>query len=580
MKAVWTEALEILNSEGAHHQNSKQLLPRDLDNDELYGREHIQTLMGMKSHGGGATTFVDIAQPFLSVITHREILSCLSVDTAVGGLYNFISGSNGFRAIRFFQGLTANLPNAIIEEARRQEILGAMCTTLQELLKREQRARFHDDLPGLIDSIEAIAGAIDGDDGGAALEVAKRKITELRGIVARAKGLLHEEDEEPVDGVSTTVTASTYPREIMLPGYRHDNDKTDITDIKIMPTEGEIRSNHAEFLPSTDLYQPHFLQDQAERHLDTHFRLLRHDIFGELKESLAGLIAQIENDPSLLTQSKLSLGNTRAYLYHQAQVRYLSMNKRHHLETQISFPQLPMLRKKSKTELSRWWSESKRLEDGVLLCFVFYDGARCSLVFFTVNSKDTDHRKDYTLANSDLATTTGKLASFSQVNFDLLVHLSHAKTRGVLIELPGVILATFKPILENLQNMQRLNRLPFRQWILPERVNPSTLPLIPPPLYARKAGFRFSLNPILKKPGDDLSIRSDTAVNDDYVLNNIAARTNLDQSQSRALLAALLCEFSHIQGPPGTGKSYVGVNIMRVLLNTAKKAKLGPIIVV
>ena len=46
---------------------------------------------------------------------------------------------------------------------------------------------------------------------------------------------------------------------------------TDITKIKILPTEDEIRSEQVEFLPSTDLDQPHFLADPAERHLDTHF---------------------------------------------------------------------------------------------------------------------------------------------------------------------------------------------------------------------------------------------------------------------------------------------------------------------
>ena len=37
------------------------------------------------------------------------------------------------------------------------------------------------------------------------------------------------------------VVASTYPREIQLPGNRHDNDKRDITEISVLPTEDEIR---------------------------------------------------------------------------------------------------------------------------------------------------------------------------------------------------------------------------------------------------------------------------------------------------------------------------------------------------
>jgi hypothetical protein len=54
---------------------------------------------------------------------------------------------------------------------------------------------------------------------------------------------------------------------------------------RFLPTEDEIRSDDPEFLPSTDLDQPCFLTDAMAPHLDTHFRLLRHDIFRELKEA-------------------------------------------------------------------------------------------------------------------------------------------------------------------------------------------------------------------------------------------------------------------------------------------------------
>lgn len=106
----------------------------------------------MKAHAHGHSTFVTLARPFLLVITHQALLDCLSVDTAVGDLYNFISGSNGSRAIPFFQMLTSSLeqnlksatpgPKVILERT-----LIAMLRSLRELLTREQRAAFHDDLP-------------------------------------------------------------------------------------------------------------------------------------------------------------------------------------------------------------------------------------------------------------------------------------------------------------------------------------------------------------------------------------------------------------------------------------------------
>ncbi|KAK6003517.1 hypothetical protein QM012_009288 [Aureobasidium pullulans] len=70
---------------------------------------------------------------------------------------------------------------------------------------------------------------------------------------------------------------------------RHDNDSAAIEDIQIMPTSEEIQSTHAEYIP---------LQDPATWHkqgidglLDRHFRLLREDTIGKLRDS-----ARIEFD--------------------------------------------------------------------------------------------------------------------------------------------------------------------------------------------------------------------------------------------------------------------------------------------
>ena len=98
-----------------------------------------------------------------------------------------------------------------------------------------------------------------------------------------------------------------------------------------------------------------------------------------------------------------------------------------------------------------------------------------------------------------------------------MTQLGCRNVRGVLLEFPGVILATFVPILENLQNMQRLSRLPFRQWVLPDRITVfgkgSELD-IPPPLYARDPGFVFSLDSILKGADGGLSMNSRVSVDE------------------------------------------------------------------
>lgn len=490
ISSLWTGALTILNEDD---RDWKQQLPRDLDSDEYYGREHIGTLMSMKSHEKASRTFVELVQPFLFVITHQAFLDCLAVDTAVGNLYNYISGANGKRAISFFQRCSKGLVNNYLEGSNSgstvmlEKAVIALANALRELLSREQRSQFNEDLPSLLDSIENILDIAAVHTQSEAYGIVNNRLVELRGMVARANGMLQDEEELHVKGISTKAVLSTYPKALVLPDNRHDNDKLDITEISILPTEGEIRSDQPEFLPSTNLDQPHFLSDQAQRHIDTHFRLLRHDIFGELKEALGGLLLAMDNDPSLLEQSKLNnLGNIRAYSYPKTQLRYISFDHRRGLEVQLSFPQPPNVRKRSPSERGNWWKESKRLEEGVLLCFLAREGSKSSLLFLTVSDKICDPKKENGLSSHDyFATTTAKLATKGQGDQETMIRLSCQDTHGLLIELPGVILATFIPILESLQSMYRLNRLPFRQWILPDRL--STMDAdselnIPPPL--------------------------------------------------------------------------------------------------
>jgi hypothetical protein len=63
ISALWTGALAILNDDD---RDWKQQLPRDLDSDEYYGREHIGTLMSMKSDENGSRTFVDLLREHFS----------------------------------------------------------------------------------------------------------------------------------------------------------------------------------------------------------------------------------------------------------------------------------------------------------------------------------------------------------------------------------------------------------------------------------------------------------------------------------------------------------------------------------
>ncbi|UPX11032.1 uncharacterized protein EKO05_0001658 [Ascochyta rabiei] len=592
MRRVWEGALGILQEDD---RDWKQQLPRDLDNDEVKcnGRAHVKAIVDRRTTANSMAEYVEVAKHFLEVITHPSLVDCLAVDEHVGGIYSFIGGVNGTRAIRFFQhlcealvtvrtGERTTVPQAVVERA-----LTCLTAALYELLYRDRRARLNDCLLELVDTIETAADIVPENLPSVTSTIVKNCIADTRALINRAKGLVS--DEESTEDVPRTLAASTYPRDLVLPADRHDNDKLDIVEITIFPTREELMSDVKEFLPSTDPDQPHFLTNKVERHIDTNFRLYRHDVFGELKKALSGLMCAAIDDPSVLSKPKGHLGDMRVYHYPNAHVSYVTFDTRRGLQIQISFPQPQGARRRSPTERRDWWEDSRRLEEGSLLSYIWIQDSVVQQLFLTVTQKSTNPAQEYNLVDRDyIATITAKLTTQDHTSLDISIGASCGNTQGVLLEFPNVIPATFVPILENLQVMQRLSRLRFSQWLLPDRHNEPphqrVYQDIPPPVYSRQPGFKFPLGAIMKTTAraadGSFGIHATASCSDSTLLEEIAAKTELDYGQCRALVAALTREIAFIQGPPGTGKSYIGLQVMRILLAVKKTAALGPIIVV
>lgn len=583
---LWSGALKVLNGD---EREWKQRVPRDLDDEEYYGREHIKAIADLRARPGNMETFTQTLGLFLKTMTHSSLLDCLSVDTFVGGLYNFLGGANGTRAVPLFQHLCETIVTQHVEYSFGttttpiQETLTALSTALRELLQREPRVRLNDDITSLIDSIEQASEIMLVPDHPRAKVLVLKQVREMRGMVAGANRLVAQEDEKWEPEASTSWTSS-YPSGTMMPKGHHDNDKRDIREIQIFPTHAEIMSDEAVFLPASDLNAPHFLSDLAERHIDTQFRLLRHDSFGELKDALARLMDAAEKDANCLQNPTLRLGDFRAHLYTSAVITSVSFDSRKGLEVEISFKHPFDARNKSSFERRKWWDDSKRLAGGVLLSFLAVQGDETSHLFLTAANRSTDAKENSgPVEGSQNATIKAKLTCHDQANTESVLRLKANGARGVLIEFPGVLPATFVPILQNLQNMQHESILPFRDWILPSRTgNGSLATAMPPPLYARESGFRFSLRSILK-PGLSEDLHIDVGCNSPMdevsIVGAMERSTDMDHGQCQALFAALTREFTLIQGPPGTGKSYLGIQLMKVLLDCKNTAGLGPIVI-
>ena len=248
-----------------------------------------------------------------------------------------------------------------------------------------------------------------------------------------------------------------------------------------------------------------------------------------------------------------------------------------------------------------WWSHSKRLQKGALVCLVDATGAVlfCVVSASTLLSVASDKKRsrpsrngndsDQTVPETDPRTLSDnedffyvslQLAEPTNPNLSQVLHWYWnvgSPPHRCLTEFPNVLLASFQPVLEALQEMYKKPNIPFRNLIAPPNTD-EPLPDLDRPQYTLRAGFSFDLSCLLpennrvrplittsRKPLDPRSIQS---------------RTSLDPTQSVALLNTLSRGLSLIQGPPGTGKSYTGEKIIQVLLANKAKADLGPILCV
>nr|RBQ87343.1 hypothetical protein FVER53263_00185 [Fusarium verticillioides] len=552
----WESALGILDgvSQDQHHVVAKELVQ-----DKFNGPEWIDATTKMTSFTS-ASSF-KCAENFLRVIAHPA-LTPLSISAFVGTIYVLFGGTSGQQGIEFLSRMCASISKTIggtdgTLDPELHDLVDVVLKALHELLVKTSRTRFCDGLPkliGLLDNILAVvaqhvAGAYhDGLQG--RLDIIKRIVD---GSTARVVATKPTADGKMRDKNSV---ASSFPQEVAIPGGRHDNDFAEISDVSILPTQGEITSEHEEYLPSTNFLHPHVLTDPMQRYIDSTFRLVRHDTLGPVNDTLRDIFSS-DN----LMAGRMTDKNSQAQVYTSAKFRRVAIHERHGLEAIVSFSAPYFIRKKSSAEQRDWWQRSPRLGEGTLVCFVTSEGEHKRILFFQVTAKSTqwDHRRPDTSKSSLVPhnidpSITVKLATHQQSDLTVLLRLFQDNAMGVLVDFNGVIPDTFMPILKNLQKIKRENHIAFHNWILPTSGENNRMP---PPLYARKAGFVFPLNCIAKDKDVKLDLDPSIALKD-IDLKKIEDATGLDHGQCLGLVGALTREYALIQGPPGTGKSYLG----------------------
>ena len=253
------------------------------------------------------------------------------------------------------------------------------------------------------------------------------------------------------------------------------------------------------------------------------------------------------------------------------------------LSVVASFNQPTHLHKCTEQGRKTWWENSRQLQVDSLICLLDSDG---NALFCSVSTSPASQSQEPGLSeergkvqtlwsNPSKAFVTLRLVDTDNPALVGVLGRDFQSTnvRYVLVEFPGVLLPSFQPTLEALQNMSRDPEVPFADVLL--RDTTARTRQIVWPLYANQPGFYFDLGPITTL-GEPLRLSR----NGEFDVSTLKARTTLDGAQCSALVGALSRDLALIQGPPGTGKSFVAIQVVKILLECRIRAQLNPIVCV
>ncbi|KAF8936307.1 hypothetical protein BGZ58_004342 [Dissophora ornata] len=382
------------------------------------------------------------------------------------------------------------------------------------------------------------------------------------------------------------------PGDLSPSGPRHDNDFLSIRAIQVLPTQKEITSSRAPFLPCNGVPDaPHFLAPGWKRQLDIHFRLYREDMLNPLKKGVMGFLSALKatdkgKEEVLLRPKdlrKLLGDNVSLNVYGNVEFKRMDTTKQLAGSIQISFDQPSQLQGKNQTRRAEFWQRSKsRLMQGALVCIARRstheecdEGKDVEMILGVVLRRDVD-----VLAWNDAVAHIHISLTDPRMYLVMLNSVTHAGGEPwFLVESTGGFFESYRPVLKVLQNCEPAT-MPFGKYLAPTKEETEARSEngceVDPPLYSRAPGFAFDLSVLLKGQQFRLDVtdRSSAA----GAVDILQKHSTLDNTQAEALVETLCREVALISGPPGTGKTKIGIDLMRVLLDNGAKMRCGPIL--
>ncbi|KAI9670299.1 MAG: hypothetical protein M1831_006513 [Alyxoria varia] len=585
--AFFVKALDLVNQDAA----ARQEVVSQLASDE--GLQRIAQLQDDSEDWGPSPKeyfFRKRMLPLFQILSHGEVTSSLILEMSTATILNVLFGPSGARAISIFQfaadALSEVAASTDHDTSLKASALRATLAALSLVVDLNSTAIVVKELRKILEEIIKVLDYLAVQEGEHVARVSRPYMKRLKKQFAIGSSI-----PEPQTGPARVGSRPVFNLEIDGPGVlspdgpRHDNDHENIEDISILPTESEIRAHRAEYLPTND-GSPHH-RTGTKRLADLHFRLLREDTVGPLRDAVRIELGEAENPSTMHGAIRTSQQAAKTYVHSMAFLHHVHSHKSRGLELIYGIPQPPQFKACPPAKRRSLWEVSKRLQVGALLCILTRDGQAtfCSVShngILEMKRNDKDKAEEDALPQwANLFDSEGTafvaLSVIDPKECTLAPLLENygakdSKSSAKLIEFPGVLLAAFESTLRALQTISKSEDLPFSEVLAPTTTHDM---VIYPPEYMMEPGFNMQLQclttdstPLTLSPSQRLPAQL------------LQQHSSLDETQAKAVIDSLSREVALVQGPPGTGKSYTGVAIIRALLANEQKANLAPIVCV
>ncbi|KAH6988690.1 hypothetical protein EDB80DRAFT_782270 [Ilyonectria destructans] len=195
-------------------------------------------------------------KPLFSLVTHTFVVDSAVLEQQVAMIFNFLHGVGGSRMQRIFRyiaQLVQSWPTGLSTALAQMEAMELSLAVLSKVVDCNSTAAMGPEFPVLISQfVEVIKRPSSSEADFSRLQASKYlEYLQQRQEVGDNIPHLQSRPQIPVTR-ETFVLRRDLPGRLSADGRRHNNNDTDITNIKIMPTYEEIVSPRGEYLPTNN----------------------------------------------------------------------------------------------------------------------------------------------------------------------------------------------------------------------------------------------------------------------------------------------------------------------------------------